>query len=142
MTDLEKLRNWLETFPGFAELQSVQVDLADRTEDSAGVFPGGLSELRRRTDIFGRVTVENRYSFGIWLSLKKAAEDPDISRRNAEWLLELQSFVQEQSARGLVPVFGDRTLRIQARKGALRETDLGGRGLYKVDLTVDFVKEF
>lgn len=139
MTDLEKLRQWLDGFPGRDRLKELRVDFTAGTGENGGLFPGGLRELARKTDIFGTVTTQNRYSFGLLFVLEKDADD---GTDNAQWLLELQNWIQEQSVRGLAPVFGSRTVAIRAGKGTLKNADPEGRGLYSAELTVDFLREF
>lgn len=136
MTDIEKMRCWLQCFPGFDRLREFRVDLTHRKGENGGLFPGGLQELQRKTDICGGVTVRNRYVFGLYFVLEDTGAD------NAQWLLELQNWIQEQSILGNGPVFGDRTVRITAGKGALKDAQEDGVGLYAAEITVDWERQF
>ena len=43
MTALEKLRDWIATYPGYNILADFQVDFTDQmTANSGGIFPSGL----------------------------------------------------------------------------------------------------
>ena len=60
MTALEKIRDWIKTFPGYDILADFQVDYTDQmTANSGGIFPSGLVEVGRTADIMGTVTVTN-----------------------------------------------------------------------------------
>lgn len=54
MTALEKIKEWLTTFPDFNILDSLQVDYADCVPGTGSLAPGGLVEVERREDIFGQ----------------------------------------------------------------------------------------
>lgn len=140
MSDMEKLKNWLETYPGFGRLRCLRVDLTDRDGDNAGLYPSGLVEVRRRTDLLGAVTVENQYNFNLHFVLEMALEDPEAGAQNAQWLLNLQNWIQDESMAGRVPVFGDRTTRVTARDGRLTDADPEGVAVYSVRLRVEFIK--
>lgn len=131
MTDTEKMVNWLRCFPGFDRLKDFRVDLTDRVGENGGLFPGGLRELERKTDICGDVVIRNRYVFGLYFVLEDNGD-------NADWLLELQKWIQEQSAMENAPVFGSRTLRVTAGNGRLRDREEDGVGVYAAEITVDW----
>ena len=57
MTALEKIREWLRSYPGFDILSAFQVDYTSEVPGCGGLFPAGLVELSRRRDILGNVTV-------------------------------------------------------------------------------------
>jgi len=138
MTDLEKLRQWLLTYPGWNSL--LQVDYMDPGPGNAGLFPGGLEELHRKEDVLGNLQISCRYQFA--LHCQMAGQQDGAS--NAGWLLDFQNWVQAQSAAGLAPRFGDvpEQERLQARKGALKKADQVGTGTYMLTLMADFVKVY
>ena len=142
MTDLEKLKNWLETYEGFPEGYSI--DFTSDIPSNAGIFPSGMVEVERRSDICGNVTVQNQYNFGIYWVFTKSPFDDDGSKFNAEFVMDFQKWVQEQSATRQAPTFGDmpRRERIQASNGALYAADEEGTGTYMVQLSVNFYKEY
>lgn len=144
MTDLEKIKEWVATYPGFDILGNFQVDYVDQAlPGNAGIAPSGLVEVERRTDIVGNVTVTDQYNFGIYCVFEKADGDSEGAAVNADWVMGFQTWVQAQSAVGLAPVFGDvpNTERVTAQNGVLYETGEGA-GTYMVQLSVLFTKKY
>lgn len=144
MSDLEKIREWLSTYPGTDKLRDLWVDYYAPIPESGNIAPAGLVEVSRNEDILGNVTVQNQYNFGLYYVLTKAAEDDVGATENAEWIMGLQQWVQEQSVRHLAPTFGDEPLyeRIQAQNGAIFDADEEGTATYIVQLTVNFKKYY
>jgi len=144
MTPLEQLKTWLGTSPGFAIFSDFWVDYTDRVDPGTGsISPGGLVEIERRRDIVGNVTVTNQYNFSIYCVLEKAPGDDAGATINADWVMDLQEWVQEQSVLGLAPVFGDvpREEKIMAQNGVLYDINEGA-ATYMVQLSVKFIKKF
>lgn len=144
MTDLEKIKAWVATYPGFDILSEFQVDYVDHAlPGNAGIVPSGLVEVERRTDIVGNVAVTNQYNFGIYCVFEKAAGDDVGAAINADWVMDFQEWIQAQSVLGLAPVFGDepRSERATAQNGVLYETGEGA-GTYLVQLSVLFIKKY
>ena len=143
MTALEKLKAWLATYPQFNVLDAFNVDYTDAIPANGGIFPTGLIEEARQTDILGGVTLHNRYNFGLYYVFEKASGDDVGAQANAEWVADFQSWVQEQSAKGLAPAFGDEPRKevITAQDGVLYDA---GEGLatYMVQLTITFIKKY
>lgn len=144
MTALEKLKTWLAAYPGFDLLSTFQVDYTDQIPGSGGVFPAGLVEVERRQDIVGHITVANQYNFGLYYVLEKAPGDDVGASLNAGWIMDFQEWVQQQSALGLAPIFGDAPgkERITAQNGVLYEADEEGTATYMVQLSVLFQKNY
>lgn len=142
MTDLERIRQWISTYPGMDRLQNTWIDYYVAEPDNGSIAPAGLVEISRNEDILGNVTVENQYNFGLYYVLTKAAGDDEGAATNAEWIMGLQQWIQEQSVRRLAPTFGDEpaTERIQAQNGALYSADEEGTATYIVQLTIHFKK--
>lgn len=132
---LEKMRTWLERFPGWEN--NLLIDYVDAVPGSTGLYPRGLSELSRREDVLGNVTVRCRWEF----LLRRAAGSRE---ENARWLMDLQNWVMEQDRLGLTPVFGDdpRTQRVRAFEGRLDSQKQVGSSLYTVRLTAEFTKHY
>lgn len=143
MTPLEKIREWLATYPGFNILGEFQVDYTDQIPANGGVFPSGLMEVSRKTDITGNVTVENQYNFGLYYVFSKAPGDDTGATYNADWIMDFQEWAQEQSIIGAAPVFGDipKDERILAQNGVLYEATDEGLATYMVQLSVRFYKK-
>ena len=142
MTALEKMRDFIESYPGFDVLSELSIDYADRVPATAGLFPSGLVEVRRRTDIMGDVTVENQYNFALYTVMAKAPGEDEGATENAEWQMDFQEWVQEQSVLHLAPTFGDepRTERIAAQSGAIYSTDDEGTAVYAIQVSASFKK--
>lgn len=143
MTDLEKIRTWIKTFPSHNVISEFQVDYTDQIPNNGGIFPSGLIEISRRRDVLGNVTVNNQLNFGLYYVFEKAADDDVGATYNADWIMEFQRWVQNQSLRGLTPVFGDdpRNETIKAQNGVLYDTDQSGTAIYMVQLSVNFTKK-
>ncbi len=133
MTQLEIMGAWLQRFPGWDG--TLHMDTTGPLP-GAGLFPGGLEEVSRQENLLGQVTVHNRLHF----TLHRLVPGP--GDRQADWLLALQQWVQQQSAQGLAPTFGDRpqSERIRAERGKLSAAPQPGTVRYTVHLTVDYVK--
>ena len=143
MTPLEKMREWLKTFPSFDILGSFQVDYTDRIPNVGSIAPEGLTEVSRRKDIMGNTTVVNQYNFGLYFNLMKAPGDDAGALINADWLMEFQEWIQEQSITGEAPVFGDvpNDEKITAQNGQLYQADGEGTAVYMIQLSVQFIKK-
>lgn len=125
--ELERLQSWLRTYPGWENAT---------TAGSIELFPLGYEELWRKEDILGNLRLGCRYRFTL---CRRAAGNREA---NAQWLVDFQSWVRQQSALGYAPSFGDDPAfaRIQALQGSFKE---GGQVCTAaVTLVVDFVKEY
>ena len=140
MTDIEKLRQWLLTYPAWDAGGLLYIDYTDGVPGNSGLFPAGVEEVSRREDLLGNVTVGYRCRFALYRVTAGGCENGE----NAQWLLEFQRWVQAQSAAGLAPTFGDDPARerIRAEKGRLDRASQTGTGTYTVTLTADFVKYY
>lgn len=144
MSDLERLREWISTFPGYDILSKFCVDYTDQIPCNGGIFPSGLVEIKRTSDVLGNVKVQNQYNFGLYYVFAKDPGDDTGARINADWIMDFQLWIQEQSARGLAPTFGDepRSERIRAQNGVLYAADEEGTATYMVQLSVEFIKYY
>lgn len=144
MTALEKIREFIGSYPGFDILSKFHVDFCDQIPNNGGVYPSGLLEISRNTDILGNTTVTNQYNFGIYYVFFKDPNDDAGATVNASWIMDFQEWVQEQSASGLAPVFGDdkKQERIMAQYGVLYTAEDEGLATYMVQLSVQFIKKF
>lgn len=144
MTALEKIREWLNTFPQIGKLQGLNVDYYSAQPDNSSIAPAGLQVISQREDILGNIVVENQYSFSLEFVLMKSPGDDVGATENADWLLAFQEWVQEQSIRRLVPTFGDdpKSETVKAQNGANTYADIEGTGIYTVLLSVNFIKKY
>ena len=138
MTDLEKLRQWVLSYPEWEG--ALYLDHTDAAPGNGGLYPLGLEELSRREDVLGNRQVRCRYRFCLY---RVTAGQGDKTGQ-AQWLLDLQQWIQQQCVTGNAPRFGDvpEQERIRAEKGKLRQVCQTGTGVYEVILTVDLVKYF
>ena len=138
MTALEKMVQWLKTFPLWED--DLHIDDLGAAPSNTGLYPGGLEEVSRREDVLGNVTVVCRLHFLLYRRTARQQDNGESSR----WLLQLQDWVQKQSAAGLAPVFGDdpQKERIRAEKGKLQEASQTGTGKYVVAITAEFEKQY
>ena len=144
MSHLSQIRDWIATFPDYDILSNFSVDYTDQIPNNGGIFPAGLTEVSRVTDILGNVTVVNQESFGIYIIFYKAPGDQVAAEVNQEWVADFQQWVQEQSVTGQAPVFGDvpHTERAVATSGALYAADDEGLATYMVQLTINYTKRY
>lgn len=140
-TDLERLRVWLATYPGYDILDNMLVDYINEIPGAASLMPAGLTEISRTEDILGNVTVRNQYNFGLYLALEKSPGDDIASAYNAGWVLDFQRWVQAQSVTRAAPTFGNidqRRETVKAQNGALLDTGKEGVAVYVVQLSAEF----
>lgn len=144
MSALSKIREFIGTFPGADILNHFRVDYTDQIPFNGGIFPSGLMEVSRTKDIFGTVTVENQYNFGIYYVFAKDTGDDAGATENAAWVMDFQEWVQEQSCMGRAPAFGDVPNRekIIAQNGVMYDADEEGTAMYMVQLSVNFIKRY
>lgn len=139
MDILEMLRNWLVTFPKWDVGGLMYIDFTDGVPGSTALYPQGMEELRRVTDVTGGVTAHCRWTFVLY----RMTEQQD-NAADAAWLLELQQWIQQQSATGQAPIFGDEPgrERLYARKGRLQKANTAGTVSYSVELSAEFIKHY
>ena len=144
MTALEKITAFVRSYPKADILQTFQVDYTDQIPANGGIFPSGLEEVSRKTDLLGNVTVTNQYNFGLYYVFEKAPGDDAGAAVNAGWVMDFQEGVQEQSALGLAPVFGvvPRQEKLTAQNGVLYDAEDEGLATYMGQLSVQFIKIF
>jgi len=138
MTDLEKLKTWLATYPGWEADKPFFVDDANPKPGCVGLFPQGLEQVSLRRDITGGQKAACRYRFYLY----RASALEENQEENARWLLDFQNWVEAQSAGGLAPRFGDvpQEERLRAEGGSLQKTGKLGSGLYALTLTAEFTR--
>lgn len=144
MTALEKIREWIKTYPGCSQLRELSVDYTEAAPANGGVNPTGLMEVSRQRDILGNVTATNQYNFTLYFVFAKAPGDDVGAEENAQWLMDFQDWVQSQSITGKAPVFGDAFQQeaIKAQNGSLFTGDSEGTAVYSAQLSVQFIKRY
>lgn len=122
-TDLEKLKAWLSTYPGWEVCPPE-------------VLPKALEEVTRQADVLGNTLVIHRYTFSLfWQSTGQADAEID-----AQGLLDFQRWVSAQCSARLAPQFGDEPAfeRLRLEKSGL--TLNAQTVTYTVTLLADFLK--
>lgn len=138
MTDLEKIKLWLGTYPGYDILSQFRVDFTDQVPANGGIFPNGLVEIERKENLLGDITISNQYNFALYYVFPKA--DDTGAMINADWIMDFQRWVQRQSVMGLVPRFGNTPDKeiAQAQNGVLYDAEEEGTAMYMVQLSIRF----
>ncbi len=133
MTNIDKMRQWLMTFPQWEGTLTVD---ALGPEPGCGLFPGGIEELWRKQNLLGQVRVRCREHFTLRCLMTQPTDEA------ASWLLNLQQWVQQQSAQGLAPTFGDdpATEQLTAQKGHLEKSAHPTLNAYCLPLTAEYTK--
>ncbi len=141
---LDRLRKWLEQWPGWDGFGPVAVDGLGVLGGGVSLRPGGVTEAAHRVDILGGGVLRLRYRFWLDIKMEKAPGDGLGAEENARKLLGLQDWVNGQSAAGLAPRMGDGEGQevIRAEEGALQSTDREGLAVYRLVLTVEQEKRY
>ena len=146
-TALEKMRDFVSSYPDADILEELTIDYTDNVPNVGGLFPGGLVEVSRSRDVLprelgGTMRVFNQYNFALYTKFEKSPDEDYGATLNAEWLIGFQEWIQEQSAKGLAPTFGDEPSleRLSAQNGTLFSADEEGTALYVVQLSASFVR--
>lgn len=144
MTVLDRVRAWILTYPQIGRVLGMRVDYYETEPDNSSIAPSGLVENSRKEDILGNITVENQYNFELEFVFAKPLEDDEAVKANADWLMDFQNWVQEQSLLRRAPTFGDepRKETIKAQNGSNTYASADGAGIYTVQLSVIFIKKY
>ena len=144
MTPLETMRAFVATYPEAHIPSTPAIDYTDQVPDMGGIFPQGLVEVSRVTDLLGNVTVTNQLNFALYTVLTKAPEDDAGATFNAEWVLDFQQWVQAQSVTHLAPTFGDEpwSESITAQNGEIYSTPTDGVAIYAIQMSVTYKKRW
>ena len=137
MTALEIMKNWLRSFPLWDD-RKLCVDYTDGIPEHCGLFCRGLEEVSRKEDVLGGVETVNRAHF----VLHHLGNHPLDNAQHANWLLQLQTWIQQQSAKAEAPVFGDvpQRERIWAENGRLQDVRQTGTARHTAVITAEFIK--
>lgn len=144
MSPIKKIREWLNTFPGIDRIDEMRVDYYSTQPDNGSIDPSGIQVISTKTDILGNKTVDQQYNFGLYYVFAKEPGDDASAESNADWLLEFQTWVNEQSLLHLAPTFGDvpETEQIKAQNGSVAGATMDGVAVYMVQLSVYFTKKY
>ena len=141
---LETMRAFVASYPYADTLGDLAIDYTDHIPNCAGLFPSGMVELARERDVLGNVTCVNQFNFALYTVMEKSPNEDISATYNAEWVMDFQRWVQQQSATGLAPVFGDEPRRetLVAQNGAIYSAEDEGWAIYAIQITATFVKNY
>jgi len=132
VTELERMREFLLSYPAWEEGKLLYIDRCDGGEN--GLFPQGAEEISRKRDVLGNTKVHCRLRFMLYRSASERESD-------AAWLLQFQKWLAQMSIGGKTPIFGDVPAeeRLRSEKGQLSKRR-GNDALYAVTITAEFTK--
>lgn len=133
---LDKMRAFLARAPALRGL-TLEVGSVGPQPGTAGLWAKGLTVLERRENLLGGVKQRCRAEFTLRLCL------PLTNAENAARLLELQAWVQAESAAGRAPVFGNADTAhetVRAEQGRMERADAGGTVVYTVRLQAEYTQ--
>lgn len=138
MEELEKIKAWLQTYPGWDG--KVYVEYTCAAPGHFGLYPQGVEVQSVKKDVLGNSYAHCRSRYVLYRVTGGQADNT----QNAAWLLDFQNWVQTQAAAGLTPSFGDdpSAERFSAQQGKLQNADQTGTGTYAVILTAQYTKIF
>lgn len=144
MSELERVREWVSSYPGANRVGQLLIDYAAPNPDNGSIDPTGMVEISRREDILGNITVENQYNFSLYFVFCKSPSDDIGASKNAEWLMDFQRWVREQSLCKKAPTFGDdsHSETASAQNGSIYAAEEEGTAVYMVQLSFNFIKKF
>lgn len=149
MSDLERMREWLATFPGTDERpnapNSFTIDHVSEDPFSTGLHSNGSLEIGRQSDLGGNIILTQQYNFSYSAVMEKDANLDDVSTNNAEWVMAFQQWVTDQVMSGESPKFGnidtDNEI-IRAQNGSFVQRVSDGVGMYMTTITAIFKKHY
>ena len=133
MEILEKLRQWLLTYPGWGD-GGLTVEHTDGRPGSAGLFLAGLEELQHQPDLQGNTLVCNRLQLVLERNETAAGEEA------AGWLLDMTRWLRQQCANGQLPPLGcyPDAQRLAVKQGSLRRVYGQTTAVYQLRLQLDY----
>ena len=139
MDMIEKLRKWLATWSEWNRVTRTRTDGLGNKGCEVSIRPCGVSELQRKVTIVGGCAVRVRYSFWLDAQFYKSSGDEQGAEENAAWLLNLQQWINAESAKGKAPRFGTGEEKevIRAENGAIQTVSREGLAIYRMALTIE-----
>ena len=133
MSEIQSIIDWLETFPKFKKTFDVTKEGTDQLIDFLG------TEILD-TQYYVRVGQKERRRNDYVLEVAKPMLKLLQRKQNADFLVDLQKWVSDQSVKGLVPVLGNHG-RQKAWVDAQQYIELDESnevGLYQVQLHIEY----
>lgn len=144
MDMITRLTQWLTQWHGWDKIRKSQADGLPETPFSVSIRPCGVCELERRCSILGDVIMRIRYSFLVEIRLEKSYGDEQTALENAEWMLQLQYWINQQGMGAAAPRFGagEQKEVIKAENGTMTTVDREGMAMYQLQITVECNQEY
>ena len=134
--DIVFFRDWLSTCPHITA--PVSLEYLEAVPGATALFSAGNREVSRCNDVAGNVWVTCRSSFSLLRRVPRLADGAGY----AQWLLDLQAWIQHKCIRGETPQVGALVVCVQAQNGHLQRDTADSMGVYKVALDVEYVKMY
>lgn len=143
-TYFEQLLQWLARCPALAGID-LRVDDLPPAAGTGALFPKGVEQTDRWQNLLGQVTARQKMQLVLRLNLPFVPGDAELTAQTARRLLELQTWVAEQSAVGLAPQLGNadpaqETLTAGAAR--LEQANDEGSAVYTVTLTAHYTMKW
>ena len=134
--NIKILRNWLSNCPYIAA--PVTLEYLEESPGAVALLSEDTREISRRQDVVGNAWVTRRSRFSLLRRVPRRSDGEGY----AQWLLDLQGWLQEKNVNWENPQMGPYITRVQiaAHEGRLQEDTADGMGIYKVSLDVEYVK--
>ena len=131
MEILEKLRQWLLSYPGWGGC-SLSVGCVQTQPGTAGLYLTGIDEYDRQTDLQGNVLARNRLQ--LQLRYNVAAEE-----EKSGWLVDMADWLRQHCSAGEMPRLGCLAdgQRVCVKQGKLAQIQ-GQTASYQLDFTVEY----
>ena len=130
------LHNWLSDCPYISA--PVTVEYLEEKPGAVALFIEDTREISRRQDVVGNVWITCRSRFSLLRRVPRLSEDGGC----AQWLLDLQGWIQKKSIRGEISQPYITHMQAAMSDGRLQEDTADGMGIYKVSLDVEYVKTY
>ncbi|MEZ3495950.1 MAG: hypothetical protein K1V97_00010 [Lachnospiraceae bacterium] len=105
MSKIQKFREFIQSCPLMDDFAEIHIDWTDANAGSIGIMPTGESIVGRIQDVCGNVTLRKQYNVSIYAM--EFTIDDVVRLETSGWLEDFTEWIEEQSAKHTIPVFGD-----------------------------------
>ena len=128
---MERLKNWVASYPGFAGMP-ITLDALPGRPGCMGLFCRGEEILNRQADILGTWRCRKRLNLVLALY---CAKDPEGDCYSPQLLLDFGRWVSASQA----PLLGQ-DQQVRAQQGQLKQADAEGLGRYEIKIILEFTE--
>ena len=143
MSKIQKFREFISTCPLMDSFAEIHIDWTNSEAGSIGIMPAGESVVRRDEDICGNVILHKQYNVALYAT--DFTINDVVRLETSGWLEDFTEWVEEKSAKHLIPVLGDNpdTEYMTAQNGMLFElSDNGRTGRYQIQIQCFYEKHY